>query len=466
MRINSDSMCHGSAFKFEWGHERSSILLSAIWSSTSTKALVQAFVQAHIRTQRNASLFASDDRRIVFYLPHMPQRPRDPHNASSSSNAPLAKPTKSVIPEATRKPVRAKPMRGPDAEASSSQHAGSSVPKSLSGKDASANQALPSHHVGDMQVKMKEDFCTQMLMGGYVQSFVDLFYLTHRNDPAALASHEANGGTDTAASMEGSSSFEISEMEFLRDQLVTAEHCKRKGEIPEVLNAYESLATYWMEKSDIKTMIFFYEKCLEIARLVNDPMCEMRVLNKIGAGYHSLRELEQACEYQERFVAIAQSVYEHEDDDELRGDAYRQLGKVYVDLAVQHESAKRYQESIDFYKKYLDCSSKAGDTECIMQAQFKVGACYNALTQPANALPFLEGYVRGFDCVCVRFRTANWYGCGLSCSLPRVGVRVMSKGKATRAQSSRPRTRNWETSSSPSISSTTTSRSRRKRKTS
>jgi tetratricopeptide (TPR) repeat protein len=194
----------------------------------------------------------------------------------------------------------------------------------------------------------------------------------------------------------GSSSFEVSELEFLRDQLVAAEHCKRKGEIPEVLHAYDSLATYCREKNDIPTMIFFYDKCLEIARLVGDQMSEMRVLHKIGTGYHTLRDLERAREYHEQYVAIAQVVYEHEDDDELRGDAYRDLGKVYVDLAVQHELTKQFQSAIDLYKQYLDCASKAGDKDYIAHAQYKIGACYNALSQPANALPFLEAYVRIF----------------------------------------------------------------------
>lgn len=242
---------------------------------------------------------------------------------------------------------------------------------------------------------MKEDFCTQMLMGGYVQSFVDLFYLTHRSEPPSASAPPPGSTTQTPSSgINSSTVFDVAEMEFLRDQLVTAEHCKRKGEIPEVLGAYDSLATYCQEKNDLRTMIFFFDKCLEIARLVKDAVSEMRILNKIGSGYHALEDLDKALECQESHVRIAEVVYAHEDDDELRGDAFRQLGRVYVDLAVQRESARRFQDAIDYYKQYLDCASKAGDSDCIGQAQFKIGVCYNALSQAANALPFLEGYVR------------------------------------------------------------------------
>lgn len=301
---------------------------------------------------------------------------RSSHGLPSSSNGNATQ----VVPTSSKKPVRSKPMRGPMAE-KNDQSLISAPSDSLRRADSST----PT-----IQASLKEDFCTQLLMGGYVQSFVDMFYLTHRQP------RKSEGLGDAEANIEaciGGAALDASQMQFLRDQLVTAEHCKRKGAIPEVLSAYDSLATYCMEKGDIKTMLFFYEKCLEIARLVKDAICEMRVLNKIGSGYHTLLDLDKAREYQELYVSVAQVIYEHEDDDELRGEAFTQLGKVYSDLAVKHENAREFQTSIDYYKKMLECATKADDARSIAQAQFKIGACYNALQEPANALPFLEAYV-------------------------------------------------------------------------
>lgn len=301
--------------------------------------------------------------------------------SSSSSNG-----SAQVVPTTSKKPVRSKPMRGPGAQ--TADLSAMSVP---SGSRADLLRRAESTATMT-QASLKEDFCTQLLMGGYVQSFVDMFYLTHRSESQT---HKSGGMSDAEAieTCIGGAALDVSEMQFLRDQLVTAEHCKRKGAISEVLSAYDSLATYCMEKGDIKTMLFFYEKCLEIARLVKDAICEMRVLNKIGSGYHSLLDLDKAREYQELYVSVAQVIYEHEDDDELRGEAFLQLGKVYTDLAVKHEDAREFQASIDYYKKMLECATKANDARSIAQAQFKIGACYNALLEPANALPFLEAYV-------------------------------------------------------------------------
>ncbi|KAL4109343.1 hypothetical protein PRIC1_001044 [Phytophthora ramorum] len=292
---------------------------------------------------------------------------------------------KRVVRENQQRPVRTQPMRGP-----------SGIPGTAHGqvgcKDPSGGIATQA----EQQAKMKEEVCTQLLIDGYVQSFVDLFYLTHRNDPArgpgtTSETQQANGGTEGAVTK--STDFavlELPEMEFLRDQLVAAEHCKRRGEIPDVMAAYDSLATYCSEKQDTKTMIFFYEKCLEITRLVKDQVSEMRVLSQIGSGYHAAGELKQARQYLELCVAIAKVVYEHDDDEELRSEAYAQLGKVYVGLALRHEQAKQYLDAIDLYKLHLDCATKSHNAEARAHAQFKIGTCYNALNDPTNALPFLE----------------------------------------------------------------------------
>ncbi|KAG7381293.1 Tetratricopeptide repeat protein 29 [Phytophthora pseudosyringae] len=300
---------------------------------------------------------------------------------------------KRVVRETEQRPVRAQPMRGPGAIASTANGSGQ-----VSWKDT-ADPSGDSTSQTEQQAKMKEDVCSQLLIDGYVQSFVDLFYLTHRNDPTPQ--HRGGGSTsetqqansNRAVDGAGTSDFtvlELLEMEFLRDQLVSAEHCKRRGEIPDVMAAYDSLATYCAEKQDNKTMIFFYDKCLEITRLVKDQISEMRVLSQIGSGYHAAGDLEQARQYLELCVAIAKVVYEHDDDEELRGEAHAQLGGVYVDLASRHEQAKRYLEAIDLYKLRLDCADKAHNAEARAHAQFKIGTCYNALNEPANALPFLE----------------------------------------------------------------------------
>lgn len=100
------------------------------------------------------------------------------------------------------------------------------------------------------------------------------------------------------------------------------------------------LATCCIGKSDLKIMIFFFEKCFEVARAQQG---RQRLPRTQG--------FDKALGYQESHAAIAQVVYEHEDDGELRGHSSRELGKVDVDLAVQYESSQHFQDAIDYYQR-------------------------------------------------------------------------------------------------------------------
>ena len=108
-------------------------------------------------------------------------------------------------------------------------------------------------------------------MAGYVQSFVDFFYLTHRPDPRSA--------NDVVPQNEVPAEIDVShnEMVFIRDNLTKAEEARRKGDTPNVYNSYSNLALYYQseEVKDPKTGVYFYEKCLEISKLTGDSNGEM-----------------------------------------------------------------------------------------------------------------------------------------------------------------------------------------------
>ena len=59
------------------------------------------------------------------------------------------------------------------------------------------------------------------------------------------------------------------EMDFLSGTLIKAERARRKGNTEVVYEQYSNLAKHFLAKKDVKTGIYFYEKCLEIARLTS-----------------------------------------------------------------------------------------------------------------------------------------------------------------------------------------------------
>ena len=116
--------------------------------------------------------------------------------------------------------------------------------------------------VGDkfqIELSTDADFCQQLLVDGFVQSFVDFFHLTNRADPNAS---EMSSASKIYTSLE--------DMIFIRDNLVQAEVSRRQGQTAEVYAAYNKLADLYASLLDWRTSIFFHEKCLEVAQLTGN----------------------------------------------------------------------------------------------------------------------------------------------------------------------------------------------------
>mmetsp|Transcript_10675 Transcript_10675/g.13436 ORF Transcript_10675/g.13436 Transcript_10675/m.13436 type:complete len:254 (+) Transcript_10675:167-928(+) len=155
--------------------------------------------------------------------------------------------------------------------------------------------------VAGTEVRERRQLCEQILINGYVQSFVDFFYLTHRPDPKAAMMN--TGGEDAAAEIE----IDVSpqEMVFISKHLTTAEKARRLGDTNVVYQSFNVLAQYFQQLEDPKTGVYFYEKCLEIARLTNDRGAEMLANHCLGVVYESMGELLSAAAYHERHRDLA-----------------------------------------------------------------------------------------------------------------------------------------------------------------
>jgi hypothetical protein len=86
----------------------------------------------------------------------------------------------------------------------------------------------------DMELLTDENFCNSLLVGGYVQSYVDFYHLSHRVDPNAS---DGNPNQKIVIPLE--------DMVFIRDNLIAAETARRQGNTTGVYVAYTKLADYY-----------------------------------------------------------------------------------------------------------------------------------------------------------------------------------------------------------------------------
>jgi len=181
----------------------------------------------------------------------------------------------------------------------------------------------------------RRKICEDMLGDGFVQSFVDFFYLTHRPDPSQS---EAKDGTSQGREIQ----VPAKETIIVRDNLVQAENARRQGDTGTVYGAYSSLAQHYHAINDPRTGVYFFEKCLEISRLTNDHRGEMASNHDLGLIHQTMGEPATAARYHERHLALAGK----EGADLEERTAAAELVKVYRTIAETHEAAKQYDAAV------------------------------------------------------------------------------------------------------------------------
>ncbi|EQC34728.1 hypothetical protein SDRG_07542 [Saprolegnia diclina VS20] len=264
------------------------------------------------------------------------------------------------VPQVGVKPTRQQPLRA----------AGNGAEKTGSRDDGPVFCSLVD----------KREVCAQVLKSGLVQSFVDLFYLVHRVDTQI-----GPDGADKKLPIGVSPA----QMSFLRDNLTTAETARRQGDVIQVFESYERLAAHFTAARDLRTGVFFYEKCLEIARIARNQDFEIGALENLGNAYYGLKEFEKAQDNHELHVQLVRLM--RPEAEKIR--ALHELCKVYEQVASIHERAGAYDQAIHIHIKFLDCARDANDLPSVALGQYRIGCCHNAMAQATDALLYLKDYL-------------------------------------------------------------------------
>jgi tetratricopeptide (TPR) repeat protein len=238
----------------------------------------------------------------------------------------------------------------------------------------------------------KRRVCEALLGEGFVQSFVDFFYLTHRPEPNPGAAGRGAAAA-TAAHDGGGAAQEIhvppKEMAYVRDHLARAENARRQGDTGTVYESYSALAQHYHSVGDPKTGVYFFEKCLEISRLTNDSRGEMASNHDLGLIYQSMGEPAKAAAHHERHLALA------EKDDASSAEvrtAAGELVKVYRSLAAEHEACGRKDAAVQLYTKGLESSRLAKERRSEGVANYRLGRALIMLDECHRAIAYLEDY--------------------------------------------------------------------------
>lgn len=150
----------------------------------------------------------------------------------------------------------------------------------------------------------------KLLTSGYMQAYIDFFYLTHVEtktpsyiDPNPLFEKEFQLNKRARFVMDTSPAA----LTALKDSLVDGEEFQREGEIKKCFKTYLGVAHSFESLNDFETASYFHKRCLDVSnefKYVEGQalafkglgICEEKVYNKFEAKENLETALEKACE--------------------------------------------------------------------------------------------------------------------------------------------------------------------------
>lgn len=250
------------------------------------------------------------------------------------------------------------------------------------------NQLIPDRYVKDVTAKFQfaspphkrsvssftmgeMEHLVAMLVGGYVQSYVDMFYLLNR--PTTDKS-DIKGDTD---------------LKSVADTMVRAEKARRDGAPDQVYACYNELADYFSDTGDSIVGSFFLEKCLATCKLSGNVQGETKSNFKLGMVYQ-LISVTKAIAYHERHLELCTD----QSDEAGKQDARKQLAVVYKRRAEElEESDETLAESVAFHDRCVVLAVENKDAEGKAMANYRLGSVYIRLQKPERAIVALTKYL-------------------------------------------------------------------------
>ena len=197
----------------------------------------------------------------------------------------------------------------------------------------------------------------QLLSEGYMQAYIDFFYLTEKSTPSVIEPPEQylkefNLHKARKAQEPSNKEKEQRELVQLRDDLIEAEMDWRDGEYRRCFKTYQGVAQRYEEQIDYQTASYFHKRCLDVSldfKYFEGEALAYKGLGfceeKVGNKYESMARLETAND-----KATEGGL------EKIKNEILRDLVRVYQQIAKEYQSEGQYEMSLQFYNKCVHVS--------------------------------------------------------------------------------------------------------------
>eukprot|EP00761_Pharyngomonas_kirbyi_P000477 gb/GECH01000477.1/.p1 GENE.gb/GECH01000477.1/~~gb/GECH01000477.1/.p1 ORF type:complete len:481 (+),score=118.41 gb/GECH01000477.1/:1-1443(+) len=213
--------------------------------------------------------------------------------------------------------------------------------------------------------------CVETLEEGFIDSFIELFTLSHR-EPVLI---------DPVA--EEYFSIPPTKLKSIKRHLVQAERARHDLKFEEGSQAYQWLADYFEENDDKETSLFFHQKNLEHVQMSSDSQLEAEAYESMAFAYERLGEMTRAIDFLEKKLYLAENDSE---SPHVKKEAEKKLMGVYMKFAENLRQQGEIKKSMLFYDKCVDQARSCEDSKTEGEVSHKQAEIHQMLGDTHKAI--------------------------------------------------------------------------------
>jgi len=255
----------------------------------------------------------------------------------------------------------------------------------------------------------KEYLAKQLIENGYIDSYIDFFYLGWKKTPNMKKKYtekkedeEEDQKVDENFEEEGSEEdiniprhdYNLETLEGFYYKLKDAEDALRKSELQqdpqfdiEAIDKYNTIRNETLYQGVPLEAIYFNQKCIDIAKKNNHTESLIQSLIYMGDCFDKTN-LPSDMNISKNLKEEAKNIYKEKLDGKnyaLESSIYKALKDLYNELAIQQEQSKNYKKAIELLHKLL---------EVLETAKTIIGKVKNGLTEKEIEDKKTEAYLK------------------------------------------------------------------------
>jgi tetratricopeptide (TPR) repeat protein len=206
----------------------------------------------------------------------------------------------------------------------------------------------------------KDSQAIKLLQEGYLQSYIDFFYLTNETTPSVIVPSQKLLEEYKMNKVE-KHHLELSEESLVKlsEDLVEAENYLREGHTIECLHQYEGVCKAYERLNDYETASYFYNRCLEVSKEAKYIDGEAKAYMGLGICEEKVFNIFESMRYHE--TALEKAIDGNLPD--IIRKISQELVRVYNNIAKSYETKHDFDRSLEYFEKCLDACKKADNPE-------------------------------------------------------------------------------------------------------